>query len=195
MTNTDIYNYLYPIISGCGGFIKSDGYVMVRCNTVVLMTYDRAFLSVIPINPINLVYIALIKDFVNAKNDPENFITNTHFNGNMLVYYEMESKYELYTNTIQDNIMEYHEDDIYNIPKFEDHMKVSGFHWTSFGVNGVCYKLMVSKSIFPINKGDTCSVSIFNMHNDNTRILKYRIYKKKLKVYTDIYTRQFVFYK
>lgn len=196
ISNTEIYNYLQPIVSGCSAFIKSSGFMMVQHDVLVMMSYDRAFLSVVQIKPLNLIYIAEISTFIKCKDDPEHFLENSCFIGSNAIYYEMENIYIQYWESINvhgDQILEYHEDDIYNIPNFTDHMNSKGFHWSAFAANGIQYKLMVSKSIFPINKGDSCSVSIFNMYHDNTRILRYRIYKKKLKLYVDIFTRQYVF--
>lgn len=196
ISNTDIYNYLQPIVSGCGAFIKSSGFMMVQHDVLVMMSYDRAFLSVVQIKPLNLIYIAEISTFMKCKNDPEHFMENSYFLGGNAIYYEMEALYINYWETINvhgDTILEYHEEDIYNIPNFKENISTSGFRWSSFSANGIQYKLMVSKSIFPLNKDDSCSVSIFNMYQDNTRVLRYRVYKKKLKLYVDIFTRQYVF--
>lgn len=198
---SEIYKYLYNVISGCGGFIKSKGYVLINYDAIVLMSFDRAFLSIIPIKPVNIVYVSEIKMFVKAKDKPESFIQDTYIIGAYQLYTEMHKKYMTY-NAIGNSTSQYSEDttacQIYqedlmsNLEGFDQAVSSTSLSWIKFNDGERRYKICVSKTIFPLNKGDHSSISIFKVDDSNTRILRYRIHKNKLKVYADIFTKQFI---
>lgn len=187
----DIYNYLKPIVSGCSGFVKSSGLMLVQDNILLMMSYDRAFINIVDIQHTNLLFVAEISTFLGCKDTPETFMTQCAFYGSNIILNEMMEKCAMYYD-LHNIPQEYYEDNIYNLPNFAEKLKTS-IQWTVFSGNGQRYKLAVSKSIFPLNKGDECGVRIFNPYNDNTRLMCYEVHKKKLKVIARIITRQFVF--
>lgn len=197
----EIYKYLYQIISGCGGFIKSKGYVLINYDTIVLMSFDRAFLSIIPIKPVNLIYVSEIKAFVKAKDKPESFVEDSYIIGSYQLYTEMYNKYNIYRMMNENGIQYsedttpcqiYHEDLMSNLEGFDESVSSTALSWIKFNDGTRRYKICVSKTIFPLNKGDHSSISIFKVDDSNTRIIRYRIHKNKLKVYADIFTKQFI---
>lgn len=202
MTQSEIYAYLQPIVSGCGGFIKTKGFMVVEHDVLLMMSLDRAFLSVIKIKPLNILYTSYIKDFINCKNNPESFMQSTTFYGSIQIYNEITSKYHeicggvntvpIYTEDLT-AYQVYEEDNMYNIPGFEDQVKSTGLSWISFNDGNRKYKICISKIIFPLNKGDHSSISIYDIYKDNTRLFKYQLHKNKLKLSVDVYTRQFIF--
>ena len=52
MTNmVDIYNYIYPIVSS-SGFIKSNGYMIVQYDVLIMISEDNSVMSIVKINPV-----------------------------------------------------------------------------------------------------------------------------------------------
>ena len=58
----DIYNYIYPIVSS-SGFIKSNGYMIIQYDTLIMVSLDMSVISIVKINTVKLVCIANIHDF------------------------------------------------------------------------------------------------------------------------------------
>lgn len=187
----DIYNYLKPIVTGCSGFVKSNGFMLVQHDLLVMMSYDRSTIDIIKIRPLNIFFVAYISTFVGCKDEPETFMQRCAFYGSNIILNEMAQKAMCY-QSIMGTTPEYCEDNVYNLPDFQEKLKTP-IQWTVFSGNGQRYKIAVSKVIFPLNKGDECAVKIYNPYADNTRIMVYSVYKKKLKVTVDIFTRQYVF--
>lgn len=201
MTQAELYKYLQPIVSGLGGFIKSKGHMVVEHNVLLLMSHDRSFLSVIPIKPLNFIYTAEIKEFNKCNKSPDTFIEQTTFFGSIQIHDEIVSKYhQLYHANNGKLIYEedltkyqvYEEDNMFNLQDFEERVKSTNLSWILFNDGNRPYKICISKIIFPLNKGDHSSISIYDAYGDNTRLFRYRIHKNKLKMYADIYTRQFI---
>lgn len=197
-----IYAYLQPIVSGCGGFIKSNGYMLILNDILVMMSHDRAMMSAVHIQPLNMIYIASIKDFINAKNDTCSFVEKTRFVGSYQIYKEIENIFYMYHEMDMHSINTegvyspiFQENDMFVFPTFQDNVKQVTKSVLKI-TNGIeYYCIPVSKAIFPINKDDQCSLKVFDWTNDpNTRIFKYEVYKKKLKTTIHIYTKQFIFH-
>ncbi|WP_301204564.1 hypothetical protein [Bacteroides acidifaciens] len=192
MNARDIYNYLKPIVTGCSGFVKSNGFMLVQHDLLVMMSYDRSTIDMIRIQPLNILFVAYISDFVGCKDTPETFMQQCAFYGSNIILNEMTYKTIGYQSIVNNTPLEYCEDNVYNLPDFQEKLKTP-IQWTVFSGNGQRYKMAVSKVIFPLNKGDECAVKIYDPYADNTRIMLYSVYKKKLKVTVDIFTRQYVF--
>lgn len=192
MSNADIYNYLKPIVSGCSGFVKSNGFMLVQHDLLVMMSYDRSMINMVRIKPLNIIFVSYISTFIGCKDDPETFMQQCAFYGSNIILNEMTDKAIGYQSIVNNTPLEYCEDNIYNLPDFQKKLKTP-IQWTVFSGNGQRYKMAVSKTIFPLNKGDECAVKIYNPYVDNTRIMLYSVYKKKLKVMVNIFTRQYVF--
>lgn len=197
-----IYAYLQPIVSGCGGFIKSNGYMVVLDNELVMMSEDRAVMSVVHIQPLNIVYIARIKDFINAKKDPSTFFQQTKFMGSQQVLSEIENKFYVYHESecmsggVAENVFDpiFQEENMFVFPTFREQISSTNRSFLKITNGGEYYYIPVSKAIFPINKDDQCSLKVFKWFDEqNTRVFKYEVYKKKLKLVIHIYTKQFVF--
>lgn len=201
LEQAEIYAYLQPIVSGCGGFIKSNGYMVVLNNELIMMSEDRAVMSVVHIQPLSIVYIARIKEFINAKKDPSTFFQQTKFMGSLQVLEEIENKFYLYHNTehmcgLAENVFDpiFQEEDMFVFPTFREKISSIGRSFLKITNGGEYYYIPVSKAIFPINKDDQCSLKVFKWFDEqNTRVFKYEVYKKKLKLVIHIYTKQFVF--
>jgi len=192
MNNTQIYEYLVPIVKGCSGFIKSQGYMTVENDHLILMSFDRSHITIVQINPLNLIFAAEIKSFINCKDDPESFITKTYSLGNYQLYCEMSEKYKQYWRVLVDNKPIYSEIDMYNIEGFANEILSNKISWIIFNDGMTKYKTPVSKWITQLNKGETCSLNIYDIYKDNTRLFNYIIHKNKLKVDAYLFTRQYI---
>ena len=173
MTNmVDIYNYIYPIVSS-SGFIKSNGYMIVQYDVLIMISEDNSVMSIVKINPVNILYIGNIHSFIACKsNDINNWLINTYF-------YSIIDIYNRYNNISLPIV--YSEDDMTNIPGFDRVIKLNNPDWLTIS-NKI--KLSVCKAITPVNKGDKVGVIIYD--NNDSYIVQYNLYKKKLN--NTIYT-------
>lgn len=180
MTNmVDIYNYIYPIVSS-SGFIKSNGYMIIQYDVLIMISEDNSVMSIVKINPVNILYIGNIHSFIACKsNDINNWLINTYFQGNALKYYSIIDIYNRYNNISLPIV--YCEDDMTNIPGFDRVIKLNNPDWLTIS-NKI--KLSVCKAITPVNKGDKVGVIIYD--NNDSYIVQYNLYKKKLN--NTIYT-------
>ena len=188
----DFCNYLQPIVNGCAGFIKTDGYMLHTPGHIYMMSADETFFSHIKIPMVyNILFVSNINMFLRCK-DPEqqeHVLELTYFFGSNIKAASLLTYAEAYSNT--DNmICEYHEPDCMNIDGFGN--KVSNS--TEINNMTVCstchwYRIPVSKSITPINKGDICELQIYRPYEceDSKRIIRYTVHKKKMKLDIDIY--------
>lgn len=174
----DIYNYIYPIVSS-SGFIKSNGYMIIQYDTLIMVSLDMSVISIVKINTVMLVCIANIHDFISCKNDVDNWISNTYLLGAGLKYNSIIEIYNRYNNISLPII--YSEDDMTNISGFDRVIKLNNPDWLTIS-NKI--KLSVCKAITPVNKGDKVGVIIYD--NNDSYIVQYNLYKKKLN--NTIYT-------
>lgn len=184
MTNiVDIYNYLYPIVSS-SGFIKSNGYMVVQYDTLIMISEDYSVMSIVKINPVQLLYIGNIHSFITCKsnNTIDNWLVNTYFLGSTLKYYSILDIYNRYCNISLPII--YSEDNMSNIPDFDRVVKLNNPEWLSLSNR---LKLSVCKAITPVNKGDSVGVIVYD--NYDSYIVQYNLYKKKLNNTIYIYMR------
>lgn len=187
-----IYLYLSKLVSACSTVIKTNGYLCVFNDIIVMMSADRTIMATIPINPIGFEYVSEIKQFLDCKNNPESFLECTHFFGYIQIYNEILNYFIQYHEGCDTNTLEYKEDDMMVFQSFPDAVASSDVSWVTFSSKSILYRMSISKCLLPINKGDSVGVEIYNIYNDNTRVYKYIINKKKIKSTIMIYTRQFV---
>ena len=55
--NVDFCNYVQPIVNGCAGFIKTDGYMTHIPGTIIMMSSDETCCAIIHIPVIYNIYI------------------------------------------------------------------------------------------------------------------------------------------
>ena len=177
----DIYNYIYPIVSS-SGFIKSNGYMIIQYDTLIMVSLDMSVISIVKINTVTVVCIANIHDFISCKNDVDNWISNTYLLGASLKYNSIIEIYNRYCNISLPII--YSEDDMFNIPGFENAIKSNNPEWLLLPNK---LKISVCKAITPVNKNDKIGIIIYD--NFDTYIIQYNLYKKKLNNVITTYMR------
>lgn len=185
-------DYLKNIVKKCSGFVKSNGYIAINNNILIMVSEDGFFTYTIDIDIVDPSFIIACKisEFIDCEDINE---LNTPIN--IKLFYNLNDTYNR-ISLILDNIsgIEYYEDDITTIPQFlENNKSSSSYGWSNIKINNIIYPIFTHNSIFVLNKGDTCSLSIYNPFNDNTRLMIYKIYKKSLKKYINIITRQYIY--
>lgn len=191
MNISDIYDFLYPIITGCAGFIKSNGSVYIDNNIVYMLSEDKCFFSIVRL-PIDtgIRYINNISTFVSCKQNPNDIKIHPRFFGSNIL---IQDYYRLITlfNDITNNSVKEYDSEIYDI---YSNIKDNNIIWTDVVNGNTMYKIYSDKSIFPINKGDSCRLNVFNnIQDQSTKYMIYNIRKKKLKCNVEIFTKQHVF--
>ena len=184
-------NYIQPIVNSCAGFIKTDGDFVHVMGNIILESADGCFLNVIDL-PVSYNYRMTGKCNVllSAKEEADkmNLVKNLEYYGSWSKSQEMLYLFNQYYNMISTGYsIVYSEDDAYNIPGFGE--AVSSINYSMIPVvdwNQNMHMLSVSKSIIPLNKGDTCKVLIYDKR-DGIYTTEYRVYKKKFKLYMSIY--------
>ena len=184
-------NYIQPIVNSCAGFIKTDGDFIHVMGNIILESADGCFLNVIDL-PVSYNYNMTGKcnTLLAAKeeSDKMNLVKNLEYYGSWTKSQEMLYLFNQYYNIMPNEFdIVYGEDDAFNISGFGN--AVSSIAYSMIPVvdcNRNMHMLSVSKSIIPLNKGDTCRVLIYNRLN-GIYTIEYRIYKKKFKLYMSIY--------
>lgn len=193
----EIYEFLYPYVSGCGACVKTHGYMVVYDNQLIMMSYDGAILSFVNLPPINVWIICEINKFIAAKEDPDHFLQRVRLVRSMQIFNDIYNKFLWYyeNDCMREpmEFVEFEQDDLFVYPTFQEYIKGVAVNHMNITNKAEYYSIPISKAILPINKGDTCSLVVCDLHGDNTRIFKFKIHKKKLKTDLVIYTRQFVF--
>lgn len=195
LKNIEFCKYLQPIISGCSGFIRTEGYVYHFPGHVVMMSFDESYISIIDLPVVYDIYMtASINTFLGLKEEYQmtNFQNYIYFTGYNIKMDRMKLAYPYYHNI--DNLAKliYHEPDCYNIPGFEDTVSSStiGYINVSDGKNN--YRIYSSKAITPLNKGDFTSLDIFHdlsYELRDLRIVRYTVFKKKFKLNIQIFSK------
>ena len=67
----DFCNYVQPIVNGCAGFIKTDGYMTHIPGTIIMMSADETCCAIIHIPVIYNIYMTSIINTFLAIKTPE----------------------------------------------------------------------------------------------------------------------------
>lgn len=188
----DMCEYLQPLVNSCSGFIKTKGYITHIPGVVLLMSADETFFSIINIPVIfNITFTANINKFLFNKEEElqKNILSNTYFLGNNQVYMKMIRYYDMYRNATYNTI--YHNDNCLDIPGYYDGVIQSDIKMMNIITINNRFMVPVSKAITPLNKGDECSITIYDyIYQDiigDKATVKYQLYKKKFKIMVEIF--------
>lgn len=190
----EFYNYIRPIVSGCAGFIRTNGYMLHCPGIIVLMNTDESFVSIIKIPVIfDIKLVSIIGEFLKLKTDEEiiNLQNNLYFIG-WNIKEAMMIKYMNDYNILNQSQCEFQEDDCYNLRGFTEGMSNSEISFMSIPKNDYrVYRVPVSKSITNAAKSDSVGIKIYpylyNMNDTMIRTVRYTVFKKKFKLNIDIY--------
>lgn len=186
--------YLQPIVNGCAGFIKTDGFMLHTPGHIYMMSADETFFSHIEIPAIyNIMLVANINSFLRCKESEqqEHVLENIQFFGSNIKAGSLLKYAEDYViNIDQSMVCDYYEPDCMNSEEFRE--KVNSSTEIGYIVKHGCYdwyRIPVSKCITPINKGDICELKIYRYigNIDNKRLVRYIVHKKKMKLDINIY--------
>lgn len=179
------FDYIHGVISSCGGFIKTNGYMVVNVDTLILLSYDECVLLVVKIKPMNIVYVAMIHEFMAAKEPgriPNGFL------GAQLKYNRIMELYNKYTMMEKFSKVIYEEPDMKNVPLFNDYVSSLNMNFIRVDLKDSKYVMVpVSKIILQMTNSDECGLTIY--HDAVDTYAKYSLYKKKYKITANIYMR------
>lgn len=190
------YEYAQPIVSACSGFTKTNGHMLWEADgTFTAMSNDRSWLYIVTgLRPSPVTMCCSIIKFTGAKNDLMNLINRTTELGDNLVYREMLNLKNAYMGYVY-NPLPIYEQDMTQLAGFEDALNRKASEaipsikfCDKFGRN----MIFASKSITPINKGDTAYLQIYNdiSNCDDVFVFKQVVHKKKYNVDINIISRQ-----
>ena len=188
--------YIQPILTGCAGFTKTDGYMVHLPGVLLFTSDDNCFFGIINLPVIfDIIIVAKSKVFLGCKEieQQRELLQRIYFLGNNMVFDDIMRFYNIYKNT-ESLPLYYYEEDCYNIEGFAEHSKKSTFNigWLKIiDNNQTMYRIPCSKYITPLTKADSCSIGIYAYANDPTDFYKrsviYSIYKHKFKFAYNIY--------
>ena len=192
----DFCNYIQPIIKGCAGFIKTDGYFTHIPGIISMISMDETVFS--------FVKIPLIKDIIlsgninrllglsnEEKSDP---IKSLYYFGYNVLMNRMINTCRKFDNIDNLRTPAFSEDDCYNLSGFSECVGKSDISFINVSDGQYNYRLYISKSILPLNKADKCKLEIFPYEEDdgtimipNQRTVRFTVYKKKLNLNIEIF--------
>lgn len=188
----EFFSYVQPIVNGCGGFIKSEGYMTHFPGVIVMMSADETTCAIIHIPMIFDVYMtADISRFLQLKEPKDQLLENLYFTGWNIKGQHLMNYYNLYDGIDNKAPCIYSEPDCFNINGFEDAVSNSSIGNVRVSDGSSYYRIPASKSIVPITKSDTVSLRIYNCVYDglhHVRTIRYSVFKKKFKLNVDIYS-------
>lgn len=191
----DFFSYVQPILNGSLGFIKTEGYFTHMPGMLLAMSSDETYFAVIQIPVIFNVYItAEINTFLQLKTPDVQYLENLYFVGNNIKLNSMMEYLASY-NGIDDKVpCIYTEPDCYNIPGFTECMKRSDICNVRVADGKRYFVIPASKAITQAAKADTVSLKIYdNPRSPMIKTVRYNIYKKKFKLFVDIFSNILVF--
>lgn len=188
-------NYIQPIIKGCAGFIKTDGYFTHIPGCIMMISMDQTVFSFvkIPLN-VDIVLSGNINRFLGLtdeeKDDP---IRSLYYFGYNILMNKMINTYKNFENISRSRTPVLSEDDCYNLEGFTEAVAGSGISFINVSDGQYNYRLYASKSITPLNKADTCKLDIYPYESDNfvmipnQRTVRFTVYKKKFNLVVEIF--------
>lgn len=185
----DFFNYLHPIVNGCSGFIKTDGYMVHIPGYVIMMDVDETFCSIINIPCIYDIYTtAKINTFLSIKEECDMKLENLYFlgwnikNQHLMRYYNTLIGIESKTKCV------YLEPDCYNINGFAEAVSKSSISHVDISDGTYIYRIPAGKPVTPLTKSDSASLQIYdNIDYHDLKTIRYSVYKKKFKLTVDIF--------
>lgn len=189
----DFCNYVQPIVNGCAGFIKTDGYITHIPGTIIMMSADETCCAIIHIPVIYNIYMTSIINTFLAIKTPEYqsiFPRLIYFNGwnikrDKLLYY-----CNVFSDIDRTSRCIYSEPDCFNIPGFEDAMNTTSIEHVNVSDGIYNYRIPASKSITAAVKADTISLKIYEDTSGygSVKTVRYTIQKKKFKISVDVFS-------
>ena len=186
--------YIQTVVSGCAGFIRTQGFMWHQPGVIIMMNADETVVSIIRIPIVyDIRLVANINTLRNIKEekDMENLFDNVYspglnIKGNRLQKYLLD-----YGNINEAGRCIYSEDDCHNIPGFDNNLASSDIHYLNIVDGDKFYTVPVSKAFTPVSKPDSCGIKvydyIYDMNNTNIKTLQYNVYKKKFKLNIEIF--------
>ena len=191
----DFFSYVQPILNGSLGFIKTEGYFTHMPGMLLALSYDDTYFAVIRIPVIFNVYItAEINTFLQLKTSDVQYLENLYFVGNNIKLNSMMEYLASYNGIDNKVPCIYTEPDCYNIPGFTECMKRSDICNVRVADGKRYFVIPASKAIAQASKADTVSLKIYdNPRSPMIKTVRYNIYKKKFKLFVDIFSNILVF--
>jgi hypothetical protein len=190
----DFCNYIKPIVTGCSGYIRTNGYMMHKPGSLVLLSSDETTIAIVPLGVIfNIKYTCHIGDFLKLKTDEEmsNFQELCYFLGWNTIEDRIDKYFSIYMNLIKYGLLEYEYNNCLELPTFSLNVASSEIHYINIPNGNSFYRIPVSKAITPLNKSDTCDLKVYKYvmdpTNDRIKTIRYSVYKKKFKLSFDVY--------
>jgi hypothetical protein len=186
--------YVQPIVSGCAGFIRTNGYMLHQPGVIVMMSADETFVSIIKIPVIfDLRITAIIGDFIKLKDDSEmlNLFDNIYFTGWNIKEDHLKRYLSDYITIDEWDRCIFQEEDCFNLQGFDIGMKSSDIGYINILDRDRFYRVPVSKSITNVSKSDKCGIKIYDYLYDTNhpylKTVKYTIFKKKFKLNVEVF--------
>ena len=186
----DFFSYVQPIVNGSLGFIKTEGYFTHFPGVIVAMSSDETYCTIIHIPMIFNVYMtAEISTFLQLKTPDVQRLENTYFVGNNIKNTSMMNYFKFYDGIDDRAKCIYSEPDCYNIPGFAECIANSNISSVIVADGSRYYMIPASKSITQAAKGDSVSLKLYdNPRSPMIKTARYTVYKKKFKLFVDIYS-------
>lgn len=181
----EVISRLYPIIKTMKTAMND---VVVVHNRHIILICDDTKLSVLELQEDTFISVCcLYSDIENALNPKApNYTGELRYNYNMPVYYKSIDVYNKYATScneciasVSDFTAEY--PDLMNVKSDDNYML--------FKVNGMVFTYIAG--ILKANKGDKVDLDIYKGFYEDTYIMRYDLYKKKLKNTISIYMCHF----
>ena len=197
MNNVDMIEfckYIQTVVSGCAGFIRTQGYMYHQPGIIVMMNADETVVSIIKIPIIfDIKFAANINTLRNVKEekDMEDLFNQVYFTGLNIKENILKKYLYDYINLDEKCRCIFQEEDCHNLVGFDDKLGSSDIHHINIVDDGMYYRIPISKSFTPVSKPDSCGIKIYDYIYDQSNLgiktVKYIVYKKKFKLNIEIY--------
>lgn len=192
----DFCKYVQPIITGCSGFIKTDGYMTHFPGVLITMSRDETQCCIIKIPIIFDVYMtSIINKFLSLKSPEQqsNMMNEIYFTGWNIVNSTLLNHYNKYDAVESTHSPIFYSKDCYELDAFGELVANTDIGSINIVINNpsMYCRVPVSKSITPVSKSDTVSMTIYRENNHyispDILILRYSIFKKKFNLQVNMY--------
>jgi len=194
MSKVEFYKYLQPIMNSSFGVIKSDGYMTHIPGTVMTMSDDESMFAFIKIPVIEDMYLtSIISKYIGLKEIDENIDLNStlYFSGWNVKRDRLINLYNIYSGIENKVRCLYYSPNCNTIPGFTEAVSTPNIMTMNVSDGMYNYRIPVSKSITSISKSDNVELRIYdcvyNPMNCNVKTVHYRIFKKKFKIFIDVF--------
>jgi hypothetical protein len=190
---SEFFQYIRPIVYGCSGFIKTDGYMLHQPGSITVMDAGEMYCGIIKV-PILYPFtiVSKINTFLSFKDSESIDLNNLYFLGSNIKMQHLMNYYNQYNDIDTKVRCIYSEPDCYNIDRFQDTNSTADIKYVNISDGIRCYRIPSSKAITTATKSDTVSLFIydyiFDPSNESVKTARYSIYKKKFKLTVDIFS-------